>query len=197
MSSSNTRIFKRGDGDELWRRSLYTYWKRACPPPSLMTFDAPTRESCTIRRATTNTPLQALVLWNDEQYVEAARVLAARTLRESMEPAGRLAGIEGREPANLLVKAEPAAARPEQDAQRLIQMFRRCTGRAPDKAELQRMSEALKTFRDRYRQKPEDAEKLLKTGVAPLPKDISAPELAAWTMIANALMNLSATITQS
>ena len=75
-------FYEMGDGSELWRRSLYTYWKRALPPPSMMTFDAPTREFCITRRLTTNTPLQALVLWNDPQYVEASRVLAQRVLHE-------------------------------------------------------------------------------------------------------------------
>src|SRR5690606_24037762 len=125
MIQSNTRIFQRGDGPDLWRRSLYTYWKRACPPPSLMTFDAPTRESCTIRRPSTNTPLQALVLWNDEQFVEAARVLAARTLTQ-----------------------------PGDDRARLIELFRRCTGRSPEAAELERITETLAAFRDRYHKAP-------------------------------------------
>ncbi len=203
MLQSNTRIYKRGESGDLWRRSLYTYWKRACPPPSLMTFDAPTRESCTIRRASTNTPLQALVLWNDEQFVEAARVLAARTLRASEPASGRLAKEGGPQAESVLVKAEAGAARPAAapaaatDRERLTQMFRRCTGRAPDAGELKRLTDALAAFRERYRGKPEDAQKLLKVGVAPVPNDIEAPELAAWTMIANALLNLSAVITQS
>jgi hypothetical protein len=168
MLQSNTRIFERGDGPDLWRRSLYTYWKRASPPPSLLTFDAPTRESCVIRRPSTNTPLQALVLWNDEQYVEAARLLAQRTLGES-----------------------------QGDRERLIRMFRRCTGRAPEEPELRLISETLAAFRERYRQAPEDAARLLQVGEAPAAKELEATELAAWTMIANALLNLSATITQS
>ena len=90
MPQSNTRTFQRGEGEDLWRRTLYTYWKRACPPPALMNFDAPTRESCSVRRATTNTPLQALTLWNDEQYVEAARALAQRTLAGSEDDRTRL-----------------------------------------------------------------------------------------------------------
>ena len=68
MPQSNTRNFARGNGSDLWRRSLYTYWKRAAPPPSMVAFDAPTREYCATRRISTNTPLQALVLWNDEQF---------------------------------------------------------------------------------------------------------------------------------
>ncbi|GMV96017.1 MAG: hypothetical protein AMXMBFR83_03860 [Phycisphaerae bacterium] len=168
MTQSNTRYYKRGDGEDLWRRSLYTYWKRACPPPSLMTFDAPTREACTIRRPSTNTPLQALVLWNDEQFVEAARVLAQRTLKEAQE-----------------------------DRQRLTRMFRRCTGRTPVEEELGRLMKALGEFRERYGQAPDDAARLIEVGESPTAKDVAPAELAAWTMIANALLNLSATITQS
>ena len=81
MVQSNTRIFRRDDGAALWRRSLYTYWKRACPPPNLLTFDAPTREFCTIRRATTNTPLQALGLLNETQRIQMARLFAERPLK--------------------------------------------------------------------------------------------------------------------
>src|SRR6185436_16059994 len=118
MIQSNTREYVRGSGDELWRRSLYTYWKRACPPPNLMTFDAPTREFCNIRRVSTNTPLQALVLWNDEQFVEAARALAARTL------------------------AEPGA----DDRARLARLFERCAVRAPEEPELAALTAALADF---------------------------------------------------
>jgi hypothetical protein len=168
MPASNTRTYVRGQGDELWRRSLYTYWKRACPPPALQTFDAPTREFCTIRRTPTDTPLQALVLWNDEQFVEAARVLAQRTLAEGGD-----------------------------DAQRLEQMFRRCTGRRPDDATIRELSRALADFRRRYEAAPADAQKLTTVGMAPVPKDLPAPELAAWTLVASALLNLDATVCRS
>ncbi len=168
MPQSNTREYVRGAGDELWRRSLYTYWKRACPPPSLMTLDAPTRESCTIRRASTNTPLQALVLWNDEQFVEAARALAARTLAEHL---------------------------PDEHA-RLARLFTRCAVRAPEEIELHALAAALADFRARYAAAPEDAAKLLAVGESPLPAELDSVELAAWTLLASTVLSLDAVITR-
>jgi hypothetical protein len=147
---------------------LYTYWKRACPPPSLLTLDAPTREFCTIRRTTTDTPLQALALWNDEQFVEASRVLAERVLN----------GQAG-------------------DETRLTSMFRRCTGRAPDRAELARLSAALKNFRERYDADRSAAYDLTHTGASPVSDGLDVAELAAWTLVANALLNLDETLCQS
>ncbi|MHC5026634.1 MAG: PSD1 and planctomycete cytochrome C domain-containing protein [Planctomycetota bacterium] len=167
MPQSNTRIFQRGETPELWRRSMYTYWKRASPPPSLLTFDAPTRESCLIRRMSTNTPLQALVLWNDEQYVEAARLLAQRTLATS-----------------------------EDDALRMTSLYRRCTGRPPASEDLAELLEALAHFRARYAASPDDAAALLAVGEAGRDESIDAAELAAWTVISNAMLSLHETITQ-
>jgi hypothetical protein len=167
MPNSNTRNFVRGGTEDLWRRSLYTYWKRASPPPSLLTFDAPTREACVIRRPVTNTPLQALVLWNDVQYVEAARVLAQRTLDETGD-----------------------------DVARLRTMFRRCTGRTPDAEDLSQLREALAHFRTRYRAAPEDGARLLEVGEAPLPEGVAEDELAAWTVVASSVLSLHETITQ-
>jgi hypothetical protein len=167
MPASNTRTFERGNGDELWRRSLYTYWKRACPPPALMTFDAPTREFCTIRRASTNTPLQAFVLWNDEQFVEAARVLASRTLHASGN-----------------------------ERERLAAMYRRCTGRAASERDLESISGLLGRFRERFSAAPADAEALITVGEALPDPGVDAPELAAWTMVANAFFSLDVMITR-
>jgi hypothetical protein len=168
MLQSNTREYVRGSGDDLWRRSLYTYWKRACPPPSLLTFDAPTREFCTIRRASTNTPLQALVLWNDEQFVEAARALAARTLGEALPD----------------------------DRARLVQLFARCATRAPDEEELALLADALAGFRARYAEAPDEAAELLDVGESMAPVELDPAELAAWTMLANAVLNLDEVITR-
>jgi hypothetical protein len=168
MTQSNTRFYQRGSGDDLWRRSLYTYWKRACPPPSLLTLDAPTREFCTIRRSVTNTPLQALVLWNDEQFVEAARVLAQRTLSETGD-----------------------------DRTRLARMFERCASRAPDAQELELLAQALDDFRERFAAAPDDARLLIEVGDAPTAMHLAPAELAAWTMLASTVLNLDATISRS
>jgi hypothetical protein len=166
MPQSNTRVYVRGMGDDLHRRSLYTYWKRAAPPPTMLTFDAPTREACTIRRPTTNTPLQALALWNDEQFVEAARALAARTLSFNAT-----------------------------DDERLAVLFRRCTARNPDVREAQALAQTLAHFRARFAQAPKDADGLLSRGVTPIPEGTDRAELAAWTMIASAVLNLHETLT--
>jgi hypothetical protein len=183
MLQSNTRVFVRDDGDALWRRSLYTYWKRAVPPPSLMTFDAPTREFCNVRRSITNTPLQALVLWNDVQFVEAARALAQRTLAEvAPSPDGAVGGA--------------AAGARDDDGWRIARMFRRCTGRAPELAETARLRTALDFFARRYADAPEDAAKLLAAGEHPLPPDADPAQLAAWTLLANALLALDEVISQ-
>ncbi|MDF1799428.1 MAG: PSD1 and planctomycete cytochrome C domain-containing protein [Planctomycetota bacterium] len=182
MLNSNTREFQQGDGSELWRRTLYTYWKRASPPPSLLTFDMPTRESCVIQRGRTNTPLQALVLWNDEQYVEAARVLAQNSWVESGG------------------SAAPA----------LIRMYRRCTSRLPDTEELGLLLDTLDELEARFAESPDDAAGILAVGVAPsLEERLMQPDvadlgiptptdatLAAWTLVASAILNLHATITQ-
>ena len=165
MLQSNTRVYQQGMGDDLWRRSMYTYWKRAAPPPTMLTFDAPTREFCTTKRMVTNTPLQALVLWNDPQFVEAARMAAERTIRGQQD-----------------------------DRARVVELYRRATGTTPSDALVDRMLGTLADTRARYAAHPEDADKLLDVGEAQSSAEIAAPELAAWTMLANAVLSSDATI---
>ncbi|MGA0060715.1 MAG: DUF1553 domain-containing protein, partial [Planctomycetota bacterium] len=163
--SSNTQVFRAGTGADLYRRSLYTFWKRTSPSPQMSTFDAPTREFCVVDRATTNTPLQALVLWNDVQFVEAARALATRVLRE----AGTV------------------------DA-RTDLLFRLCTARRPGARERQILTATLGDFLARYREVPDDARALLAQGETPPPEDLDAAELAAWTMLGSTVLSLDETL---
>ena len=165
MLQSNTRVYQQGMGEELWRRSLYTYWKRAAPPPTMLTLDAPTREFCTTRRMVTNTPLQALVLWNDPQFVESARAAAERTL-----------------------------VAPGDDAARIELLFRRVTGTRPSEAMAERMQDVLAANRARFQSNPSDAEKLIEVGDAPSTATLDAAELASWTLLANAMLSSDASI---
>lgn len=167
MPASNTRSFVRGDGEDLWRRSVYTYWKRASPPPTMLTFDAPVRESCTARRVSTSTPLQSLALWNDPQFVEAARGLAERVLND------RALSGDG----------------PRMDAMWLI-----ATAEVPDPAVRSAMLVALAQFRDRYAASPEDAVRFLAVGEMPRDRTLDPSELAAWSMLASAVLSSDAAI---
>ena len=146
----------------------YTFWKRTVPPPSLTTFDAPDREKCTARRAVTNTPLQALVLLNDPTYVEAARALAQRTLTE----AGR------------------------GSAQRINYAFRLATARNPAARELQVLRQLAWRELAHYRREKDAAVKLLRVGDSDFDKKLDASELAAWTTVASAILNLDETVTK-
>lgn len=167
MLQSNTRNYEQGDGEDLHRRSIYTYWKRACPPPSLLAFDAPTREYCNVRRIATNTPLQALVLWNDPQFVEAARMLAARVLR----------GLPDAD-----------------DATRLDLLFLLATAGPVPEAAAPAVIRTLEAFRTRYAEDPDSADQLLMVGESPVPAGLESPELAAWSMIANAVLSSDSAI---
>jgi hypothetical protein len=165
---STTQFYKRDAGEALYRRSLYTFWKRTAPPPSLMAFDAPSRETCVARRARTNTPLQALVLMNDEQYVEASRHLAARIIQTGGD------SIEAR----------------------LRFGFQTCTARQPTDHELSVLSNVYQDHLAHYQMHPDDAEKLLIVGASPKIEGPNAVEHAAMTMIANLLLNLDEAITR-
>ena len=165
---STTQNYKRDDGDALYRRSLYTFWKRTAPPPSLMAFDAPSRETCVARRARTNTPLQALVLMNDTQYVEASRRLAARMMTEGGDSA----------------------------ATQLIFGFQICTARIPAEHELQVLTRVHAAQLAHYQGSPAEAEKLLVIGASPRVDGLDPTNYAAMTMMANLILNLDETITK-
>ncbi|MBU6327696.1 MAG: DUF1553 domain-containing protein, partial [Verrucomicrobia bacterium] len=161
---SNTKSYTLSTGAALYRRSLYTFWKRTSPPPFMTIFDAPDRMACSVRRSPTNTPLQALATLNDEQLLECAKMLAARTLQK-------------------------AATTPE----RLTWMFRSATGRTPSADDLRNLDEGLESLLLRYQAAPDDAVELLKQGAMPPPVEHNAPELAAWMLIASTVLNLDET----
>jgi Protein of unknown function (DUF1553) len=165
MIGSNTRDYKRDTGDGLYRRSLYTFWKRAAPPASMEIFNAPSREFCTVRRERTNTPLQALVTLNDTQFVEAARNLAQAALKEGCgQPASCCATVD--------FIAQRLLARPLH----------------PEEAKV-----VLTGFNDllaHYRSHPDDARKLVAVGESKADPALDTATLAAWTMIVNEMMNL-------
>ena len=165
---STTQNYKRDDGTALYRRSLYTFWKRTAPPPSLMAFDAPSRETCVARRARTNTPLQALVLMNDTQYVEASRQLAGRMMTEGGDNV----------------------------ASRLNFGFRTCTARLPTEHELEVLSRVHGEQLAHYKDQPAEADKLLVIGASPRRDGMDSAEYAAMTMMANLILNLDETITR-
>jgi hypothetical protein len=159
---SNTGNFVADKGtDKVHRRSLYTFWKRTAPPPQMTTFDAPSREACTTRRERTNTPLQALLLLNDPQYVECARVLATRTLRQS-----------------------------KSTVERITYLFRLATCRTPDPKELAELTSALADLHSEYKKDPVEAKKLITIGETKPDGSLDAIDLAAWTMLASTVLNL-------
>lgn len=162
MIGSNTREYRRDAGEDLYRRSLYTFWKRSAPPASLELFNAPSREVCTVRRERTNTPLQALVTLNDPQFVEAARNLAQRAL------------VHGG----------------NSDDSRLDYLARRLLCRPWDAAELPVVQASLADLRAYYADHAEDARQLIAVGESPPDATLDAATLTAWTMLANQLMNL-------
>ncbi len=155
-------------GADLYRRGLYVFWKRAAHYPSFQTFDAPSRETCIVQRPRTSTPLQALVVMNDPAYVEAARALAARALKEG--------GTKLDE--------------------QLAYAFRLALARPPAKDELGALKSAYDRRREEYLRDAKAADALLSVGESPRPKDIGSADLAAMTGVANVLLNLNETITK-
>ncbi len=155
-------------GDGLYRRGLYSFWKRTCPPPAPAAFDAPDRETCVIRRGRTNTPLQALVLMNDPTYVEAARTLAERAMSEG-----------GSVPAGVFDR-----------------IFRLVLARAPAESELDALTPLLDAARGGFRANPKAAADLLAVGQSKPVRADDATNLAAWTTVASVILGLDETVTK-
>jgi hypothetical protein len=155
-------------GRSLYRRSLYTFWKRTVAPPAMVTFDAPGRETCMVRETRTNTPLQALTLLNEVAHVEAARVLAQRVLRE----------------------AGPTAE------ERLTLAFRLVLARAPRPGELAVLRAGLEQHLADFRKDPQAAGRVVRAGEAPLDAGRDAAELAAYLAVAQLILNLDEAITR-
>jgi hypothetical protein len=162
MPESDTKSYKRDTGENLYRRSLYTFLKRAAPPASMDILNAPSRETCTVRRERTSTPLQALVTLNDPQFVEAARHLAERTLKEG----------GAQDPQRIDFMAERLIARPLKAKERKV------------------VESGLKDLLAHYQAEPKQAEALLQVGESKPDATLDKPTLAAYTMVANQLMNL-------
>ena len=163
-SSANTYVL--GQGDELYRRSLYTYWKRSVPNPAMLVFDAPFREICAMRRSRTNTPLQALNLMNDPTYVEAARVLAERMIREG---------------------GETTAAQIDRGFQLLL-------GRAANPQESTILYESYQRMVKEFSEDKNSAAELIKVGETPADAELDAVQVAAMTTVASTLLNLDETV---
>ena len=165
----NVPRFQQDHGDKLYRRSIYTYWKRSVPPPNLQVFDAPSREACVLKRSRTNTPLGALVLMNDPTFVEASRKLAELTVTT----------VRGT------------------DTEKLNWIFRRVMSRWPTEHEMALLKSTLKKALVRYQQNPDLAKQLMSVGESDYDADLSNVEIAAFSAIANALLNTDEVITKN
>lgn len=165
----SAQTYVQDHGEDLYRRGMYTFWKRTCPPPSLATFDAPEREFCIVRRSVTNTPLQALVLMNDPTYVEASRKLAERLMTEG-----------GTVP-----------------KQRIQFAYRLLLSRYATAQEMQVVIRAFNNQMTLFRSDSKLAEKLLTTGESKRNEKLDMTELSAWTMVASMLLNLDETLNRN
>ncbi|HZT30248.1 MAG TPA: DUF1553 domain-containing protein [Bryobacteraceae bacterium] len=160
--------YKQDHGESLYRRSMYTFWKRTAPPPSMVTFDAAGREMCTVRETRTNTPLQALDLMNDVTYVEAARKLAERMMTEGGTSA----------------------------SDRIAWAFRLATAHAPAPEQRRILLESYSHYRDNYQTHPGAAAELLSEGESPRDQKLDTSDLAAYTAVASLILNLDETVTK-
>ena len=160
--------YKQDHGDKLYRRSLYTFWKRTIPPPTMASFDASSRESCVVRQNLTNTPLQALDLMNDVAFLEAARVLAQHVMEEG-------------------------GSKPEE---RIAYAFRRITGRPATDAEIKLLLQSFNFQLDAFQSKPDAALKYVSEGEYPRDPKLNVSQLAAYTTLASFMLNLDETSTK-
>jgi len=161
------QTYTQSHGPDLYRRTMYTFWKRTSPPPTLSTFDAPDRETCTVRRLRTNTPLQALILMNDPTYIEASRKLAERLISATRS-----------------------------DKKRVELAFQLALARPPAKRELAVLLRIAQEQITVYRSDRDAAAQLLGVGEAARNQGLDSAELAAWTIVANVILNLDETITK-
>jgi hypothetical protein len=162
------RKYRHDVGPNQYRRGLYTHWQRTFLHPSLLAFDAPAREECTARRPRSNTPLQSLVLLNDPSYVEAARVLAEHVLKHC----------------------------PDDFATRLNWLTRRALQREPRADERTLLADLYHKDVARFRSHPGASEQIVSVGSSPTPNGSDLAELAAWTSVSRAILNLHESITR-
>ncbi len=167
--SISNASYKQDKGDKLYRRGIYTYWRRTVPPPTMMTFNAAAREICIVRNDLTTTPLQALTMMNNKTFVEAARFLAERMMQD-----------KGQRP-----------------RQRVAEAFRRVTSRAPRKAELDLLMKDFSFYLKDFRKKPNTAKRLMSVGEKLRNPSLPAAQLAAYALVANTILNLDEAITQN
>ena len=167
VAGSSANTYEQDHGAALYRRTLYTYWKRSVPNPALLLFDRPFRETCATRRSRTSTPLQALNLLNDPTYIEAARFLAQRLIRETPD-----------------------------SGQRIRWAFQHILGRNPTERERQVLAQGLERARSEFRANPAAAFQLMGVGESKSDASMNPVELASWTLTVGSILNLEETLTR-
>ena len=157
----SSNVYTRDEGEGSHRRSVYTFWKRTSPPPAMITLDAAKRDVCSVKRQTTATPLQALVLLNDVQYVESARALAVKAIKQE----------------------------PENRDRQLVYLFRSLTSRYPEEKELALLKQVYEEQLAEFTEHPEELEELLKQGDQPVDTEVPQVEQGAMMIVAQLLFN--------
>lgn len=187
LATRNGTVYVQSLGDSIYRRSLYTIWKRSSPPPMMLNFDVPERSFCTVRRQKTSTPLQALVTMNDPQFMEASRVLAERTISKlsgsSSEVRATVATGSGSKLPSQRVKVS------ELSEDKFIYLFKSIISRPPRAKELELMKQLYEEEWAEFTKNPKSAEELLSVGMYPRNKELNAVEVASLTMVCNTLLN--------